>query len=106
MNRLAIADDSYFNDANMCDELATCAMVHPICKSLKWIEAMYDARNVWGCFAKVKLDRKVGGGRQVKKVDNSVKYKKHVMGLVESYIVHIHEKTMPTERDGQTEEEG
>lgn len=106
MNRLAKAEDAYFNDANMCDELATCAMVHPICKSLKWLEAMYDARNVWRCFPKVKLDRKEADGRQGKKVDTWVRYKKHIKGMVESYIVHIHEKTMPTERDGQIEEEG
>lgn len=58
--RLAIDDKAYFNDANMCDELATCAMVHPRVKDMKWLGAIYDARNVWDCFPNVKKDRGTG----------------------------------------------
>lgn len=61
VNRLAIANDAYFNDANMCDELATCALVHPQVKDMTWLEGMYGPRNVWGCYSKVKQDRKTPG---------------------------------------------
>lgn len=45
VNRLAIAEDAYFNDANMCDELASCALVHPKLKDMSWMGAVYGARN-------------------------------------------------------------